>query len=265
VTRFDVWGGAVIAAAVIVCFAAEHRRPLRPRSRPLGERLATNALMVALAALTLRLALLPAAVAVASAGERAGVGVLRWLALPPTAAAVLAFLLLDWTVYVWHRLNHRAPFLWRFHLVHHTDLDLDVSTAFRFHAGELLLSVAWRSAQILAIGVSPGPALVYEAALEAATAFHHSNWRLPLALERTLNRVLVTPRMHGIHHSIREAETNSNWSVIFSWWDRLHRTRCVGVPDQTLRIGLPAYRAPLGVLRLLALPFVRQRPAFTPR
>ena len=117
----------------------------------------------------------------------------------------------------------------------------------------------------MTIGVSPGPALVYEAALEAATAFHHSNWRLPRALERTLGRVLVTPRMHGIHHSIREAETNSNWSVIFSWWDRLHRTRRVGVPDETLRIGLPAYREPLGVLRLLALPFVRQRPAFTPR
>src|SRR5437870_9778568 len=140
--------------------------------------------MVALAALTLRLALLPAAVAVASAGERAGVGVLRWLALPPTAAAVLAFLLLDWTVYVWHRLNHRAPFLWRFHLVHHTDLDLDVSTAFRFHAGELLLSCGWRAAQVAVIGPPVALLLVFEVVVETATAFHHSNWRLPHALDR---------------------------------------------------------------------------------
>jgi sterol desaturase/sphingolipid hydroxylase (fatty acid hydroxylase superfamily) len=263
-TAFDVWAGMAIVAAVVVGFVAERRYPLRPRTRPLGERLRTNAAMVTLAALTLRLAMVPATLAVALAGERAGVGLLRWLPLPSAVGAVLAFLLLDWTVYVWHRLNHRAPLLWRFHLVHHTDLDLDVSTAFRFHAGELLLSVAWRSAQILLLGVGPGLVLVYEAAMETATAFHHSNWRLPLPLERGLNAVLVTPRMHGIHHSVLEAETNSNWSVIFSWWDRLHRTRRSGVPSEALTIGLPAYRDPrdLGVWRLLALPFSRQRNAW---
>jgi len=263
-TAFDVWGGMAIVAAVIACFVAERRRPLRPLTRPPGERLRPNAAMVALAALTLRLAMVPIALAVAMAGERTGVGLLRRVPLPPAVAAALAFLLLDWTVYVWHRLNHRAPLLWRFHLVHHTDLDLDVSTAFRFHAGELLLSIAWRSAQILLLGVGPGLVLVYEAAMEVATAFHHSNWRLPPAFERGLNVVLVTPRMHGLHHSVLEAETNSNWSVIFSWWDRLHRTRRDGVPNETPAIGLPAYRDPrgLGVWRLLALPFERQRNAW---
>jgi sterol desaturase/sphingolipid hydroxylase (fatty acid hydroxylase superfamily) len=266
-TAFDLWGGAIIAAAVAISFVAEQRHPLRRRTRPLGERLTTNAVMVVLAGVTLRLAMVPAALGVAAAGERAGAGLLRWLAAPPALAAVLGVLLLDWTVYVWHRLNHRAPVLWRFHLVHHTDLDLDVSTAFRFHAGELLLSIGWRSAQILVLGVTPAVVLAYEAAMEAATAFHHSNWRLPLALERRLALVFVTPRMHGIHHSVLEGETNSNWSVIFSWWDRLHRTLRRGVPDETLTIGLPAYRDPdeLGVERLLALPFVRQRPAWTPR
>ena len=149
----------------------------------------------------------------------------------------------------------------------HPDRDLDVSTAFRFHTGELLLSIGWRSAQILVLGVTPAVVLIYEAAMEAATAFHHSNWRLPLALERRLALVFVTPRMHGIHHSVLEGETNSNWSVIFSWWDRLHRTLRSGVPNETRTIGLPAYRdaEQLGVGRLLALPFVRQHPAFTPR
>jgi len=262
---FDVWGGAAIAAAVVVSFLAEQRRPLRPRGRPLAERLVTNAAMVTVAAVVLRACMVPAALAVAQAGERAGVGVLRWLPLPPAVAAVAGFLLLDWTVYVWHRLNHRAPLLWRFHLVHHTDLDLDVSTAFRFHAGELLLSIAWRSAQIVLIGASPALVLVYEAAMETATAFHHSNWGLPLAVDRALNVVLVTPRMHGVHHSVREAETNANWSVIFSWWDRVHRTRrTAGEPPA---IGLPAYRDPreLGVLRLLALPFGRQRDVWAAR
>lgn len=262
---FDVWGGGAIVAAVVIGLAAERRWPLRRRARPPGERLATNAAMVALAALVLRLTMIPAALAVAAAGERAGVGVLRWLPLPGAVAAVAGFLLLDWTVYVWHRLNHRAPFLWRFHLVHHTDLDLDVSTAFRFHAGELLLSVAWRSAQILVLGIGPALLLVYEAAMETATAFHHSNWRLPRALERALNVVVVTPRMHDIHHSVVEQETNANWSVIFSCWDRAHRTLRLGVPNTALTIGLPAYREPLGVRALLALPFQRQRPAFTPR
>jgi sterol desaturase/sphingolipid hydroxylase (fatty acid hydroxylase superfamily) len=263
-TTFDVLGGAVITAAVVVGLVAERRRPLRRRIRPARERLTTNAALVLLAAVTLRLAMVPAAVAVASAGEAAGVGLLRWLPLPSAVGAGLGFLLLDWTVYVWHRLNHRAPLLWRFHLVHHTDLDLDVSTAFRFHAGELLLSVGWRSAQIVLIGVGPGLVLVYEVAMEAATAFHHSNWRLPAAVDRALTLGLVTPRMHGIHHSVQEAETSSNWSVIFSCWDRLHRTLCLGVPNDTLTIGLPAYRDPheLGVRRLLALPFTRQRDAW---
>jgi sterol desaturase/sphingolipid hydroxylase (fatty acid hydroxylase superfamily) len=264
---FDTWGGAAIVMAVVVGFAAEQRWPLRRRMRPLSERLPTNAAMVSFAAVVLRLAMIPAAVAVASAGERAGVGVLRWLPLPAAVAGALGFLLLDWSVYVWHRLNHRAPLLWRFHVVHHTDLDLDVSTAFRFHAGELLLSVLWRSAQIVVLGIGPGLVLLYEAAMETATAFHHSNWRLPPGLDRTLNLVVVTPRMHGIHHSVDERETNANWSVIFSWWDRLHRTLRLGGPAAALTIGLPAYRdaRELGVRFLLALPFMRQREAFTLR
>ena len=266
-STFDFWGGGAIVAAVLIGFAAEQRWALRRRRRPLGERLATNAAMVALAAVVLRLAMIPAALAVAAAGERAGIGLLRWLPLPAPAGAVLGFLLLDWTVYVWHRLNHRAPLLWRFHVVHHTDLDLDVSTAFRFHAGELLLSVVWRSAQIVVIGAGAGLVLVYEAAMDVATAFHHSNWRLPAGLERAINVVLVTPRMHGIHHSVDEAEANANWSVIFAWWDRLHRTLRLDTPNERLTIGLPAYREPraLGVRALLALPFVRQRAAFTAR
>lgn len=263
-TGLDLWGGAIVGLAVVVCFAAEHWRPLRARVRPLGERLGTNVPMVAIAVLTLRLAMIPAALAVAAAAEPAGLGLLRWLPLPATVAGVAGFLLLDWSLYAWHRLNHRVPWLWRFHLVHHTDLDLDVSTAFRFHAGELLLSVGWRTLAILAIGASPALLLIYEVATQSATAFHHSNWRLPRRLERALGEVLVTPSMHGIHHSVVEGETNSNWSVVFAWWDRLHRTRRREPSNETLTIGLPAWREPreLGLVRLLALPFRHQRPAW---
>jgi sterol desaturase/sphingolipid hydroxylase (fatty acid hydroxylase superfamily) len=261
----DLWAGAIIVVVVVGCFVAEHLRPLRARVRPLGERLRTNVLMVAIAALVLRLVMVPAALAVATAAEAAGVGLLRWLSLPPPAAAIAGFLLLDWSIYAWHRLNHRVPWLWRFHLVHHTDLDLDVSTAFRFHAGELLLSVGWRSLIVVALGPSPALLLVYEVATQSATAFHHSNWRLSPRLERGLGLVLVTPSMHGIHHSVVEAETNANWSVIFAVWDRLHRTWRGEPPNETLTIGLPAWREPreLGAGPLLAMPFHRQRSAWT--
>src|SRR3546814_2584537 len=105
-----------------------------------------------------------------------------------------------YTLYVWHLLLHRVPLLWRCHVAHHVDLDLDASTALRFHFAELALSVPWRAAQIVLIGVSPRALSVWQTALLLSVLFHHSNARLPPAMERRLNRLIVTPRMHGIHH-----------------------------------------------------------------
>lgn len=228
------------------------------------ERLATNAAMAGVAVLVMRVALLPAVLAMAGWAERYELGLTPMAPVPGLARAALAFVLLDYTTYLWHRLNHGVPFLWRFHGVHHTDLDLDVSTAFRFHFGELLLSVGTRALQITIIGVGPMLVLAWEAVELAATAFHHSNLRLPIGLERTLNGVLVTPRMHGIHHSIVEDETNSNWSVVFSWWDRAHGTVRLNVPQAAITIGLPVYRDPAEVrlLPLLKIPFGAQRPTW---
>jgi sterol desaturase/sphingolipid hydroxylase (fatty acid hydroxylase superfamily) len=260
----DFLGGPALAALFLLFLGLETWRPLRRWVQSRWERLLTNGAVAATAAVTARLSLVPAVVWVASRVEQSRWGLLFLLPVSPLIGTLLAFLLLDYTVYLWHRLNHMVPFLWRFHSVHHTDLDLDVSTAFRFHFGELLLSVLYRCAQVTLIGVGPALALVYEIALEGATEFHHSNWRLPLPWERALNRVFVTPRMHGIHHSIVERETNSNWSVIFSWWDRLHRTARLGIPQEAITIGVPAYRdaRDLTFLRLLAMPFRRQRPTW---
>ena len=110
-------------------------------------------------------------------------------------------LLMDYTLYVWHVLTHRVPALWRFHAVHHIDLDLDASTAVRFHFGELTLSTPWRVAQVVVIGTSPLALSIWQTGLLMSILFHHSNVELPLAIERRLGRVFVTPRMHGIHHS----------------------------------------------------------------
>jgi sterol desaturase/sphingolipid hydroxylase (fatty acid hydroxylase superfamily) len=263
VTTYDALAGAAGVVVLALLFVAETRAPLRARVRPRAERLAVNAAVATVAMLVVRLALVPVGIAVAGMAERAGFGLLHWIRAPAAVAWVIGLLLLDYTMYVWHRLNHRVPVLWRFHVVHHTDLDLDVATALRFHAGELLLSCGWRAAQVAAIGPPVALVIGFELVFEGATAFHHSNWRLPAALDRALAWLLVTPRMHGIHHSTLERETNSNWSVMFTWWDRLHRTLRLERPAAPpLVIGLPAYPEPFGVRALLVLPFRRQRPAW---
>ncbi len=156
-----------------------------------------------------------------------------------------------------------VPFFWRFHNVHHTDLDMDVSTASRFHSGEMLFSVAFFSLTVFLFGVGPMAVVVFFIVFEAAVVFHHSNWRLPIWFERILNHVIVTSRMHGIHHSIVERETNSNWGTIFCWWDKLHRTLRRDIPQDAITIGVPAYREEndLTFGQLWLLPF-REQPSY---
>jgi sterol desaturase/sphingolipid hydroxylase (fatty acid hydroxylase superfamily) len=174
---------------------------------------------------------------------------------------MIGFVLMDWAYYWWHYAMHAVPLLWRFHNVHHTDLDLDVTTAARFHFGEIIASVPFRVIVVVLFGIAPVTLLVFEILFESASLFHHSNWRLPLALERRLNRVIVTPRMHGIHHSIVRCETDSNWGTIFSWWDRLHRTLRVDLRQDELEIGVAPYRdeRELTLTHLWAMPFRAQR------
>lgn len=155
---------------------------------------------------------------------RSNLGLVRWLPLPAPLRAVAGFLALDYTMYLWHRALHGVSTLWRFHSVHHADADLDASTALRFHVGELAASLPFRCAQVSVLGVSANVALTYEVAMQTAAIFHHSNTRLPEVLERWIGFVVVTPRMHGVHHSVDTRDLQSNWSVLFSFWDRLHGT-----------------------------------------
>jgi sterol desaturase/sphingolipid hydroxylase (fatty acid hydroxylase superfamily) len=181
--------------------------------------------------------------------------------MPVAVQFIIAFLLMDLAFYWWHVANHRIPFLWRFHNVHHIDPDLDVSTAFRFHVGEVALSTAFRIVQVSVIGLSAWMFAAYEIVFQANTLFHHSNVRLPIGIERLLNLVIVTPRMHGIHHSQVRDETDSNFSVVFSWWDRLHRTLGLNIPQPEIVVGVPAYARPEDnrFWNAFLLPFHRQR------
>src|SRR5207249_6219037 len=172
---------------------------------------------------------------------------------------------MDYTLYGWHVLTHRVPFLWRFHVVHHVDLDLDASTALRFHFAEIVISIGWRIAQVVLIGVPPLALSAWQTATLVSIMFHHSNARLPIALERRLNRLIVTPRMHGIHHSTVREETDSNWSSGLTLWDKLHGTLRLNVPQHEVRIGVPAYGEPsrVALRQLLLMPFAPSPPPWS--
>ena len=242
-------------------FLLERLLPLRKATRALAARLLVN---VALSALTYGAAYLlvkPAALGALRWSAEKPFGLLHLVPLPLWAQYLAAFLLLDLAFYYWHVLNHRVPFLWRFHNVHHFDPDLDVSTGFRFHFGEVAFSTVFRVVQVALIGVSLPQFIAYEMLFQASTLFEHSNLRLPEKLERGINLVFVTPRMHGIHHSQIRAETDSNFSVVFSFWDRLHRSLRLNVPQDQIKIGVPGYAEPgdNAVLASLTAPFRKQR------
>ncbi len=183
------------------------------------------------------------------------------------AELVLGFLFLDYTLWIWHRLNHEVPFLWRFHLVHHVDRDLDASTGVRFHFGEIGLSIGFRALQLAFIGGDLELLGAWQSALFASILFHHSNVRLPARLDRSLAVLIVTPRMHGIHHSHVREETDSNWSSLLTIWDRLHGTLRLDVPQDDVTIGVPAWddERDVSLARIVAMPFREQRADWTPR
>lgn len=259
-----IYGGVAIAGWFLLLFFIERKIPLRERREPSPRRLVVNLVVSALAIGVAVAVVRPAANMAMETVEGSRFGLLQWFALPPAFAFVIGVLLLDASFYLWHLANHRLSFLWRFHVVHHIDPDLDVSTAFRFHFGEVALSAGFRVMQILLIGASPLTIAIYELAFQANTLFQHGNVRVPIRVERFLNYVFVTPRMHGIHHSIVRREDMSNFSVVFAWWDRVLGTLRLNVPQQSIVIGIPAYDAGRdnATAALLLLPFRAQPDAW---
>jgi sterol desaturase/sphingolipid hydroxylase (fatty acid hydroxylase superfamily) len=242
-------------------FLLERFFPLRKTTRSLIARLLVN-LVIAVFTFIAAVGLVQPAARWAlgwSAGK--GFGLVHLIALPAPLEVAVSFLLMDLAFYYWHVANHRVPFLWRFHNVHHIDPDLDVSTAFRFHFGEIVLSTCFSLLQVSIIGPSAWAFAVYQAAFQAEVIFHHSNVRLPIGVERLLNTVLVTPRMHGIHHSQVHRENNSNFGTVFPWWDRFHRTLGVNIPQDEVAVGIPGYSLPEdnALLNTLLMPFREQR------
>ncbi len=259
--RWRILAPVVVAGAFLVLTALERRRPLRRVREPKWRHLSRNIVFAGAAAATVNLLERPVVEPLATVIERRRWGLLYLCRLPRPLHLVVAIVFLDYTLYVWHVLAHRVSWLWRFHLVHHVDRDLDASTALRFHAGELALSVPWRAVQIAAIGVPPDALRIWQNLVLLSILFHHSNVELPIEVERLVARFVVTPRIHGIHHSIVPEETDSNWSSGLTVWDYLHGTLRLDVPQQAITIGVPAYSTPADVTltHSFALPFGAQR------
>jgi sterol desaturase/sphingolipid hydroxylase (fatty acid hydroxylase superfamily) len=240
----------------------ERRRPLRVEKESKLRRVQRNLAVAALSAITIHFVESPVLTPLAEMVKKKRWGLLKQGRLPRIVETLAALVLLDYTLYVQHVLHHRVPLLWRFHAVHHADLDLDASTALRFHFGEIAVSVPYRIAQVLLIGVDPESLIVWQTFLLLSIMFHHSNLRIAKAIENRLVRVIVTPRMHGIHHSNSPENQNSNWSGGFTIWDAVHGTLNVGVPLEQVEIGVSGFDRPEQVTlpKILMQPF-RDEPA----
>lgn len=252
--------GFLVVGAFGLLLWLERLRPVRRRVEPALPHHVRNFAIGATGALAVIAIETPVVRPLAHLIQARRWGSLGTLQLPFWAEAAVAIVLMDYSFYLWHVLLHRVPLLWRFHVVHHVDLDLDTSTAIRFHFGELAISVPWRAAQVLAIGLTPSTFAMWQVWFAACVMFHHSNIRLPIQWERSLNRVFVTPRMHGIHHSNKPDETNSNWSSGLTVWDWLHRTLRLEVPQAEIVIGIPAFSEVTAVelKKVLVVPFCPQ-------
>jgi sterol desaturase/sphingolipid hydroxylase (fatty acid hydroxylase superfamily) len=255
------WAKVILIAAFVLLLLLEALFPLRRRTRPLVWRFLINLAMTVMVVAVGGLVVRQSALVVSHWAATRHLGLLHMLPLPGWLQAILGFLCLDWTFYHWHKINHKYPLLWRFHNVHHIDPDMDVSTSFRFHWGEILYSTLFRILQVGVFGITLPTYVIYEIFFQLCTMFHHSNLRLPLPLEKALNHVFVTPRMHGVHHSIVPSENYSNFSVVFRWWDFLHKTLRLNIPQAEITIGVPAYLQPDDnrLDNLLLMPFRQQR------
>jgi sterol desaturase/sphingolipid hydroxylase (fatty acid hydroxylase superfamily) len=218
----------------------------RPRRRPAlrGARWRTHFSLAALNTLVVRLIAPGAGVTFALWAQRKGWGVLPATAAPPLLQAILAVGILDLTVYMQHRMFHAVPVLWRMHRMHHADVHVDVTTGVRFHPFEIAISTLIKGTIILALGASPVAVITFEAILNAGSLFSHANGFLSTRTDAWLRRVVVTPDMHRVHHSIVPGERNTNFGFNVSWWDRLFGTYtpAPSLPQESMRIGLPEWQ-----------------------
>lgn len=253
IVRLSAFFGILL---IMACWQAlAPRRPLRFGYR----RWPANLGIVLLNVILVRLLIPTGAVGAAVWAGQANFGVMHWLDVPHAGAVVVTVIVLDGIIYAQHVLFHAVPVLWRLHMVHHADQDIDVTTGLRFHPVEILLSMLIKMLTVALLGVPVLAVILFEIILNGMAMFNHANVRLPLRLDAILRLVLVTPDMHRVHHSIIRSETNSNFGFNLSIWDRLFGTYQAQPGDghDGMTIGLAQYQSEQsGSLGwMLALPF----------
>jgi len=238
---------------------AELLWPRRPLTASKGKRWLANVSIIVTDALVVRLLFPIVPITLAATAQADNWGLFNLLGITGWMELISGLLILDLFIYLQHRLFHRVPLLWRLHRMHHTDLDLDVSSGTRFHPVEIALSLIIKMVVVLLFGIAPLTVLLFEILLNATSMFNHSNLAIPLAIDRWLRLIVITPDLHRVHHSVIPKETDSNFGFSQPWWDRLLGTYRDQPRDGQIgmTIGLHEYRDQnkLGLWRLLRIPF----------
>ncbi len=251
----------VFASVFIVMVAAEAAFPRKKRTQARGRRWFTNLALVVLDTAALRIVFPILAIGMAAYANEQGWGLLAIINLPVWLEITIAILLLDFAIYGQHVASHKIPIFWRIHKVHHADRDIDVTTGARFHPIEIVLSMAYKLLCVVVIGPAATAVFMFEVILNASAMFNHSNVKLPLALDRWVRVIIVTPDMHRVHHSVIRHETDSNYGFFLSAWDRFFKTY-TSQPERghdEVTIGLSEHQTeqPSSLLWSLFLPFRR--------
>lgn len=244
---YELWFRlSVFVGLLVLLIGIELARPKRSLQRSRQSRWSSNALVISIDTIVLRLLFPAAAVGVALWGSEYGYGLLNWIALPGWLTILLAFVILDFAIWAQHLLFHRIPWLWRLHRMHHTDIDVDVTTALRFHPLEMVLSMLIKMAVIILIGAPVTAVVLFEVVLNGVAMFNHSNIRLNTKVDRVLRLFIVTPDMHRVHHSWHKHETNSNYGFNLPWWDFIFATYRDQPQDghDKMTLGINQFREP---------------------
>lgn len=252
-------------ASLFALFAlTEIFRPRRRLRVSKTNRWFTNIAIVIIDSALVRLLFPAAAVGLALWAQTQGIGLFNVVEVPIWIAALVSIVVLDFAVWLSHVLSHKVPLFWRFHRMHHSDRDFDVTTAIRFHPIEIIVSMGWKVAWVLILGAPAFAVIIFEILLNGTAMFNHSNTKLPLWGDRILRWVVVTPDMHRVHHSVHMVETDSNYGFNLPWWDRLFGTYVDQPRDghEEMKIGLQEWQddRPVGLGWSLRVPFLGSDP-----
>lgn len=259
VQRLGDSGFLVPVAMFCVVAVWETFSPQRPVTQPIGRRWVCNFSLIFLNGIVFKLAAPVTGAAISAIAASRGFGLFNNWSPGLAVVLIVSVPTLDLAQYWAHRCMHRARWLWLIHRVHHSDLDFDLSTGFRFHPFEAALMMVPRAAVIAALGVPISGVLLHGLLTYLSNLFQHANVAIGEASDRALRRAIVTPGMHSVHHQVGHAESNSNFGTLFSFWDRLFGTYREPESESKQVFGLPEFReiGEVGLRRMLLMPFLK--------